>query len=301
MTKIDYCDKLWPVVTGCKPGGCGAGCLRCWARRNAAGRLKHRRHYEGLTMPNGDWTGEIRENADILEDPYHWRKPQCVAVAFTGDLFRASWEFIRSVFVVMSRCSQHTFLVLTKCAGAMRETCERFMKLHAKLGWPRGARLDNVLFGVSVWDQASADTMLPELLKCPGKLWISAEPLLGPIDFRKLASPGPDCPRLRGIVVGGESGPGARPCHPEWVRGILADCAFLETRFAFKQWGAWRPEGESVGPIALSGNHKRVSVIGIDGQRGNAENGPYALMANVGKKAAGRMLDGGTWEDWPCR
>lgn len=115
MTKIDYGTKLWPVATGCWSQSLAPGCVHCWARRLAAGRLKNRRHYRGLTTASGVWTGEIRENEDILRDPYHWKRPQRVAVALTGDLFRATDGFIRKVCRVMEECRRHTFLVLSKC------------------------------------------------------------------------------------------------------------------------------------------------------------------------------------------
>lgn len=197
-------------------------------------------------------------------------------------------------------------------------------------------RRDNVWLLTSVSDQATADAMIPSLLECRDLvpvLGLSMEPLVGPVsltinrgicDGSETGGP-PGCgepirrdvlsgwetcgccdegcepvgPNIDWVIVGGESGPGARPMHPQWARSLRDQCEDAGVPYFFKQWGEWQPQLESASPIVCSGDLTRLRAIGIDGQDGNRSNGPYALMAKLGKKEAGRTLDGREWNQFP--
>lgn len=168
--------------------------------------------------------------------------------------------------------------------------------------------LPNVWLGVSVEDQKTADQRIPILLNTPAAVrWISAEPLLGEIDLTNLkdANVQRSRRRLDWVVAGGETGP--RPMHPDWVRKLRDYCAAAGSAFFFKQWGDWRPEGR-INSRFIGGNlsPKRTVAIHIDGTLGWRDDSdpawsklsPYA-MQRVGKKAAGRLLDGREWNEFP--
>jgi protein gp37 len=162
-----------------------------------------------------------------------------------------------------------------------------------------GTVLDNVWLGVSVEDQAAADERIPQLLATPAAVrWISAEPLLGPstcisASARMTRSRWPrvgrrsittSVRRIDWVVAGGESGPGARPMHPEWARSLRDQCALAGVPFFFKQWGAWTPCRDSGGHVAS--DQEKL----LDG----------TWLLKVGKKSAGRELDGRTHDEYPA-
>jgi len=232
-------------------------------------------------------------------------------------------EFIAQVWQRMAWNQQHIFQILTKRPQRMldwvlehggeavfageREEYEESLKEH---GWP----LRNVWLGVSIEDQARADERIPLLLQTPAAVrWISAEPLLGPVDLRDppndmgeprfsyLERVDGTGPRLNWVVVGGESGPGARPMHPDWARSLRDQCAAVGTPFFFKQWGAWSPEWAWANAV-------NVDVTTGAARNPNAHMGPRGLAVQsqdtlflVGKKAAGRVLDGRTHDEYPTQ
>lgn len=319
-TSIEWTDATWNPVRGCSI--VSKGCTNCYAMRQA-----HRSHgaggaYEGLTkLTKGGpvWTGEVRLVPELLEQPLKWQRPRRIFVNSMSDLFHENVpdSFIDQVFGVMGECDDggtvHTFQVLTKRPQRMlayisargREAWNA-RRMNRK-AWP--AR--NVWLGVSVEDQAAADERIPLLLQTPAAVrWISAEPLLGPINLRSIEvnrgiNDGPlksvnhlsehdalsgdsisnlgfgysGGPKIDWVVAGGESGPGARPMQPEWARLLRDQCAAVQTAFFFKQWGAWAP------PIAEDG----VPPGALEGR-----------LYRVGKKAAGRELDGRTHDEYPA-
>lgn len=264
-TKIEWTDATWNPVTGCAV--VSPGCTNCYAMRLAGTRLRHIASRAGLTRESKAgpvWTGETRLNEAELRKPLRWRRPRRIFVCAHGDLFAESVpdDWIDRVFAVMALAPQHTFQVLTKRARRMRDY------LGARAGdwqtvWPDanppgslqisryeqrlimgGAPwenlqppsfpLANVWLGVSAEDQTRADERIPDLLATPAAVrWVSAEPLLGPIDFARVMVDGD--PRLDWIVVGGESGAGARPMHPAWARSIRDQCAEAGVPFFMKQ------------------------------------------------------------------
>lgn len=271
-------ERTNSAVKMAQRAGRGFACKSCTADRRWQRRV--------------DWTGHARFVPETLAQPIKWKKPRRIFVNSMSDLFHPSLtnEEIAAVFGVMAACPQHTFQVLTKrpmralewfrwieahdpevgahtechwhALNTERPACDG--PVHRKSNnleerpWP----LPNVYLGVSVEDQKTADERIPLLLQCPAAIrWVSAEPLLGPVDLahllhhefqpgnpehghhRQCSAIAPDnlrhcgyppeahpMPGIDWVVVGGESGPGARPCNVEWIRSIVGQCK-----------GAWVP------------------------------------------------------------
>lgn len=345
-SKIEWTDATWNCITGCTR--VSEGCRNCYAERLAATRLAHVPAYEGvaeMTPAGPRWTGLVRFNADRLALPLRWQRPRRVFVNSQSDLFHESLDFeqIAAIFGVMAACPRHAFQVLTKRPERMRAWLEwighdpigRLILCMGRHGspechkrwptkWPAFWPLRNVHLGVSVEDQATADARIPVLLECPAAVrWVSAEPLLGPVDLalwlrasepcaagcgceyatdpdgRECSCAGPCAtsdvwpsgPRLNWVVVGGESGPGARPMHPDWARSLRDQCATAGVSFLFKQHGEWAPF-ESLSPDL---QHRLRVPSELTGE-------PFepATLYRVGKRAAGRLLDGRTWDEYPA-
>lgn len=323
-TRIEWTEATWNPITGCTL--VSEGCRHCYAARLAATRLRDHPSRAGLARVNASgeakFTGEVRFNEDWLDQPLRWRRPRRVFVCAHGDLFHESVpdEWIDRVFAVMALASQHTFQVLTKRPERMRD----YLGAHdVGLRWrdlmPERARvhigravnwtcggLSNVWLGTSVEDQATADARIPHLLATPAAVrFVSAEPLLGAVDLTTVAMNTPDeaddpCrenvlrphegwPALDWIIVGGESGAGARPMHPDWARSLRDQCQAAGVPFFFKQWGAWAAIKDDGGSWIDEWRVRADGTMGADG----------APMQPVGKSAAGRLLDGRTWDDMP--
>ena len=300
-TGIEWTDATWNPIAGCSL--VSPGCRDCYAMGEAhrLGERLEQAKYKGLTkVVNGKpvWTGEVRLWEKALHDPLRWRKPRRIFVNSMSDLFHdgVSDEAIDRIFAVMALAPQHTFQVLTKRPERMRgyvssqQVQDRIKAAmwtisggrteHFHGGWP----LPNVWLGVSVEDQRRADERIPLLLDTPAAVrWVSAEPLLGPVDLRSYLT-GAEEPNSAGeaigwrppldwVVAGGEFGPDAQPMHPDWARSLRDQCAGAGVAFLFKQWGEHHPTAEY-----------------RDGK---------LFMARVGKKAAGRTLDGRTHDEYP--
>lgn len=219
-TKIEWTEATWNPITGCSIAS--PGCTNCYAMQLAGTRLKHHPSREGLTRMSGErpkWTGEVRFNEQWITQPLKWTRPRMVFVCAHGDLFHGSVpdEWIDCVFAVMALAPNHTFQVLTKRAGRMRDYLNDPMTpvriasviLDRDSDWgikgrdalaPLGNRahendpsfvrwpLLNVWPGVSVEDQERADERIPQLLETPAAVrWLSCEPLLGPLNLARLS------------------------------------------------------------------------------------------------------------------
>jgi protein gp37 len=296
MTKIEWADETWNPVVGCKVKS--PGCTHCYAMRMAARleRMGNAPHYAGLTETvNGKavWTGRVALAPEhILTAPLDWKTPRRIFPDSMGDIFYEAVPdaVIDRIFAVMALTPQHTYMPLTKRSDRMRaymtNNAVRDSALAAHTPWP----LPNVWLGVSAEDQRRADERIPDLLATPAAVrFVSAEPLLGALDISYWTTPNRllNRPALDLIIVGGESGPGARPMHPDWARSIRDQCAAAGTAFFFKQWGEWAPfdaltkerrEGRSPDHLSLD---------------------PETIVWRVGKKAARRMLDGRAWDEFP--
>ncbi|AZO04555.1 phage Gp37/Gp68 family protein [Mesorhizobium sp. M2A.F.Ca.ET.043.02.1.1] len=312
---IEWTDATWNPIVGCSIAT--AGCTHCYAMKMAARieAMGGAPHYAGTTKKvngNAVWTGKLALAPErILTQPLRWKEPRRIFVNSMGDLFHEDVpeEWIDQTFAVMAVTPHHTYQPLTKRADRMRRylsdpaTKHRVYDLVCNLvierqiqvvliapgmderQAPPGLRvyldqwpLPNVWLGVSAERQQEADERIPELLATPAAIrFVSAEPLLGPIDFRNLRqynpqgepwidglrglvthggylarSPAecslntrtqitpPELPSLDWIIVGGESGPDARPMHPAWARSIRDQCAAAGVPFFFKQWGGVR-------------------------------------------------------------
>jgi protein gp37 len=355
-TGISWTDETWNPVVGCSI--VSPACTNCYAMaaahgiqaKNAGSREKAMRegtkvppvtHYAGTTKTvNGTpvWTGKLASAPDhIVTAPLRWKRPRRVFVNSMSDLFHEDMpeEWIDRVFAVMALAPQHTFQILTKRPERMRryigdgvgprglKVDRQALRILARpangkegvVTWP----LPNVWLGVTAEDQARADERIPHLLATPAAVrFVSAEPLLGPVNFsghcdgwsfihslrgeRYHDNPdGPSTsqsgPKLDWVIVGGESGPGARPTHPDWVRSVRDQCAAAGVAFHFKQWGEWAPcplpsAGEWPSWTTTTGKFCRLHA---DGSR----SGDGWPMQRAGKKAAGRTLDGRIHDAFP--
>lgn len=271
-TKISWTEETWNPSTGCDKTS--PGCDSCYAlsmarRLKAMGLPKYQA--DGDPRTSGPGFG-IAEHAEVVTLPLHWRKPRRVFVNSMSDLFHSgvSDGFIARVFAVMAACPHHTFQVLTKRHARMRsllndagwfaEVAQQYRMLETGiepegLPWPS----PNVWMGVSCEDQKWADIRIPALLDTPAAVrWISAEPILGPIDLTgrlgDCACDGgytyemscgavhePGCGDSDGLdwaVLGGESGPGARPMDLQWARSIIGQCRESGVPVFVKQLGS---------------------------------------------------------------
>lgn len=309
-TGIEWTDATWNPVTGCDK--VSPGCDRCYAQTFAERWRGTRGHYFETGF-------DVQLRPDKLDLPLRWTKPRRIFVNSMSDLFhdRVPDEYIARVFAVMALAEQHTFQLLTKRHGRMKSLLrgrpfqQQVWEAWSTLDTPKGCPtleyaeypdwpLPNVWLGVSAEDQKRADLRIPALLDTPAAVrFVSAEPLLGPIDLH--GDPlGKDSVfwigHLDWVIVGGESGPGARPMHPDWARSLRDQCVAAGVPFLFKQWGEHR--------IAIPGQDTWDKVESIPlrpdvPMEPGVDIGPWAYMRRVGKKRAGRELDGRTWEQYP--
>ncbi len=299
-TKIEWTDRTWNPVTGCSK--VSEGCRNCYAER-------HARRFWGERKFT-----DVQCHPDRLDQPLHWRKPSRIFVNSMSDLFHKDVpdEFISKVIWTIKRCPQHTFQILTKRPERMRIYMNILNDQNKNRGdkyWP----INNLWLGVSAEDQKTADERIPLLLQTPAAVrFVSYEPALGPIDLEKVPLPDayltmngitgclqplsekdtePDDYRywtrksmkLDWVICGGESGAKARPMHPNWARSIRDQCVDAGVPYFFKQHGEWAtefPQGISL---------KNVEQRFIDG----------TSYYRIGKKAAGRLLDGREWNEYP--
>ncbi len=211
---IEWTESTWNPLTGCTK--ISPGCKHCYAERMAT-RL------QAMGQPNYTNGFNLTLHPHMLEAPLSWKKPQIIFVNSMSDLFHEDvpLDFIKQIMDVMRRASWHTFQVLTKRS-------ERLLAFDKELNWPH-----NVWMGVSV----ETSKYLPRIdhLRNTGAFvkFLSLEPLLGPLSKMNLES-------INWVIVGGESGPGARPIREEWVVDIRDQCLAARVPFFFKQWGGIR-------------------------------------------------------------
>jgi len=303
-TKIEWATESWNPITGCTP--VSEGCENCYARRMSY-RLQGRFGYPEDESFRVNWRGDYvapSKGYPIIEEPRHWKKPRMIFVCSMGDLFHEDvlgptiHHLIKLIKWVYKR---HTFLILTKRPERMRRI---WMNIDGTLP-------ENIWLGVSVENQQRADERIPILLQIPAaKRFVSIEPMLGPVDLNEWLwqettvcwGPGEDDwghdiePRDDGldwVICGGESGPGARPMHPAWPRSIRDQCQAAGVPFFFKQWGEWQPHSERFGGGIF------LKPDGTKTCQGDYWDAYAAAMNRVGKKAAGRLLDGREWNERP--
>lgn len=323
-TGIEWTDATWNPIRGCTR--VSEGCRHCYAERVAARFSGPEQPYEGLAvMRNGEprWTGEVGFIAEHLEDPLKWRSPKRVFVNSMSDCWHpaVSDEWLDKIFAIMARCPQHTFQILTKRPQGMLnyftdpsrvDRIEKRAGVEVRTRWP----LPNVWLGVSTENQAAADERIPLLLITPAHVrFISAEPLIGPIALGPYIyarfQQEPWRKDLHWVIVGGESGPGARPMHPHWAVALRGQCRSAGVAFFFKQWGEWAPitpvydgdeeklDAASLGPVCHAVDTHGTVWVNNDWQcDGQPPPGSW-WMRRVGKSRSGRLLDGQEWNQMP--
>lgn len=262
--------------------------------------------YAGLTTDD-DWTGVVRCLPERLDQPIRWRRPRRVFVNSMSDLFHPDVPigFVWETMAVMGIASHHQFQVLTKRPQRMRQLLHGTVNFHSKtLNDKTRLNFDspasNIWLGTSIESDEYA-FRARHLAQTPAAVrFLSLEPLLGPLPSLALD-------QIDWVIVGGESGPVARPMHPDWVRDIRDRCVEAGVAFFFKQWGAWAPWGTVSNPKISSRRSQYESVrFQPDGTRYEAHKPDmFSLpgmesMIRVGKKAAGRNLDGRTWDEYPA-
>lgn len=230
-SSIEWTDSTWNPVVGCTK--VSSGCAHCYAERMAkrlvaiadsaqargqnAGRAAN---YASVINERGRWNGRVFLDYEAIEDPLHWRLPRVIFVNSMSDLFHEEvpLDFIRRVFDVMNRCPQHTFQVLTKRPHLAAEYA-------ASITWS-----PNIWMGTSVENNDVVERVKHLQLVPAHVRFLSVEPLLGPIPRLPLSG-------IHWAIVGGESGPGARPMRREWVTQLRDRCERYGVPFFFKQWG----------------------------------------------------------------
>lgn len=343
-SKIEWTDATWNPIVGCSR--VSPGCDHCYAVP-----VVHRQmsaQHKGLTVVTDDgvdWNGRINVVEHLIDQPLRWRRPRRIFVNSLSDLFHPAVpdSFIHEVFAVMGLASRHTFQVLTKrpqrarqllstpdfaadvlyAAGRLGQPVElgglgqptgRTVVDHFDRLTPEQFPLANVWLGVSIENNRYA-WRADYLRDTPAAVrWVSAEPLLGPLDQLDLTG-------IDWVVAGGESGPGARPMHPDWVRDLRDRCINYRCRrcggsfslprgmscpdheprrtaFHFKQWGDWGPwtgfGGGRVGVVHTNGEWYYDGAPGL----ARVKAGDWVIQRH-GKKVAGRELDGRTWDEYP--
>lgn len=281
-TKIEWTEYSWNPLSGCTP--ISEGCQNCYAKR-MANRLRGRCGYPA------DEPFKVTLHKDRLEEPLRWKKPRRVFVCSMGDLFHedvSRWMRFEVMDIIL-QAKQHTFLILTKRPANMKEFFEWY---YSKAGRTIEA-IKNLWLGVTAENQRRADERIPILLQIPAAVrFVSVEPMLGPVDLS--LSDGVDLSvsvgtglkpgksylinSLDWVICGGETGPGARPMRLNWVRSLRDQCQTAGISFFFKAWGEYGPNW-------------------LNDDNGKIEGSEW--MDRMGKKAAGRLLDGRTWDEMP--
>jgi protein gp37 len=315
---ISWTEATWNPASGCTK--ISPGCEHCYIERTPPLRFAGRRFTEAR---HGTYVGAstgVQLHPGRLTTPLRWARPRRIFTGSLTDLVHTDipQEYLAQVFAVMAATPRHTYQVLTKRPARMRAwlagpaeqavravldewthtglhptpTSSRVWRpsnaLPETLTWP----LPNVWVGVTAETQHWAHR-IPILLDTPAVVrWVSAEPLLAPLTLHKWLpnshgkgirwNPHPTtltgtAPVLDWVVAGGESGPHARPTHPDWIRALRDECAATGTPFHFKQWGEWTPTPHEATP---------------------QDEGPVG-MVRVGKRAAGRTLDGRIHDAYP--
>ena len=311
-SKIEWTEVTWNPTTGCDR--ISPGCDHCYAmtmarRLKAMGSAKYQN--DGDPRTSGPGFAVTMHQESVLEPILKWpRRGQIVFLDSMSDVFhaRVAADFHGQLFATMALTPQHTYQVLTKRPGRMRELLSDGGRVQAAMmdalwglrrngpsipawntrwmlertdgdcPWP----LPNVWLGTSIESDEYA-WRADDLRETPARIrFLSLEPLLSSL-------PSLDLSGIDWVIAGGESGPHARPAHPDWFRDIRNRCVSENVAFHFKQWGEWAPGSCVPGEV-------KASEIFVGS---TVEHGVRATMRRVGKKAAGRELDGRTWDEFP--
>lgn len=318
-SNITWCNATWNVLVGCKKV-CRA-CDNCYAIRDShvhAGHpnAKMKNKFAGTTTPDGkDWTGIVTFTESVLTQPLIWTRPRFIFPNSASDMWYSKVlpEWRDRIFAVMVMARWHTFQCLTKRPKAALRYLEEIAAdsgrvfYRAENTWKtnnwtmqKKSSMDDwaipskhIHIGTSIGDQVDADRCLEvmsDISKLGWPTWVSYEPALGPVDWT-------DWEFLNTLVVGGESGPGARPSHPDWFRTARDWAIEHSIPFHFKQWGEWgrvldetgTERSEGTGPLGAAFEDDKPIIF----KRGER----HGELFRIGKKNAGRLLDGRTWDE----
>ena len=330
-TGISWTDATWNPVTGCSK--LSQGCKNCYALREWP-RLSAPRPKPNVYT--GREFTDVQCHPERLDQPLRWSKPRRIFVNSMSDLFHEDvpFEFIDSVMAVMWLGVRHSYQVLTKrieraahyfedlqalSPAAFEERLAAALELMRAATPERPLMCDEIIsvggrvgaahipptlwMGASVEDQPTADERIPHLvgIRAP-VIFLSAEPLLDRIDLDpRLLAPIEGGSQhgqrfIDWVIAGGESGPKARPSHPDWFRSLRDQCAAAGVPFHFKQWGEWTPgenverERGTVDTAFLWDDQWSIHPLNLATDHGHVDDQPD--LYRVGKKAAGRLLDG---------
>jgi len=310
-TSIEWTQWSWTCVRGCSRKS--PGCENCYAERMARRFDQPGMWGQGLTtirQGRPAWSGEVQLVPEKLYEPLAKRLPHRIFVCSTSDLFheKVPFEFIAAVFGVMAAARHHTFQVLTKRPERMAEFLKWLVdyepgggsrgyswqslysyaiqagvpekRLHGRMASPWPWPLPNVWLGTSVEDQERADERLPLLRSCDGQVrWLSCEPLLERVKL--------DLTGIDWVVVGGESGPLARPCALEWVEDVVDQCRAAGVACFVKQLGS----------VVVSEERAADTLAEARALVGDSKNDRWLWYAGLGDKKGGNMAE---WPDDLC-
>jgi protein gp37 len=337
-TKIEWCDHTFNPWIGCTK--VSPGCQHCYAEQLMDKRLgkvnwgpgnprqrTSESNWKQVERWNLDAEMEEERYVEALEDPsavvagmpYHPK----VFVASLADWLdpEVPIDWLADLLTLISRCPHLDFLMLTKRPHLWRERIEglyRDQMAHGGhhelagwlLHWINGNPPGNVWIGTSVENQDWADKRIPELLQIPARIrFLSCEPLLGPVDLSAFMGVAPtitggECytfnAGIHWVICGGESGPSARPMHPDWARSLRDQCQAASVPFFFKQWGEWLPLEQKT-PVGWykAKDYFRIRFNRINWLKGGVEEPGFDEWIKVGKAKAGRLIDGREWNDVP--
>ena len=314
QSKIEWTDKVWNPILGCRH--VSEGCRNCYAERmtirlNAMAQASGNEelwaacsdvlkfdYSEVETGKAKGFNGKVSLMTNRLHQPLHWKKPSKIFVNSMSDLFHEDvpFEFIIKVISVIQICEEHTFQILTKRserALSFFEYINGMIKSCGKACNMDDLIISNLWMGVSAENQHTFDQRRFYLSQIPTAVrFISIEPLLGNINF-DFSEVG----KRDWIIVGGESGPNARPMHPDWVRSIRDQCKEYKIPFMFKQWGEWIPSYNAGERSSEPGYYNKS--IGDNWVKHYHQFPDGQGMVKVGKKKAGRLLDGKIYDEYP--
>lgn len=305
-TEISWADKSWNPLVGCSPTS--PGCDFCYAARNAGTRLAHTRIYEGLTVRNDagvlEYNGTIRLLPERLDEPTRWRKPSRIFVGSMTDLFHPDVpdDYIAQVFDVIAATPRHTFQVLTKRIRRAREWFPDWLnyRLPCQADQPRTRStkmIDNLWLGTSI-ESGRYGFRSQHLAQIPGcHHFLSIEPLVGPLTAAQIEFDGVGC-----VIVGGESGPNARPMHPNWMDDVFVYCRHHGIPFEFKQWGEWTIPTKHLETLKVPshdtiwlGDNGTIAHSFDEAAELSAQRVVMQRMERTGKHNAGRVWIGREW------
>lgn len=315
-TSIEWTGVTWNPTSGCDR--ISAGCDNCYAltmakRLKAMGQAKYQN--DGDPRTSGPGFG-LTVHPDTLGEPLRWRDPATVFVNSMSDLFhaRVPAEFVARVWVTMARTPQHRYQILTKrpermlrLVGTELDGGQRLLEalddeesaqVLYEAEWP----LPNVHLGVSIEDDDHTGRASPLRDTAAAVRFVSAEPLLGPLHRLDLTG-------ISWLIAGGESGPGARPMHPDWARQLRDRCLAAGIPFFFKQFGQYSPvhDKPTVGDLWLTAEGESTLWEFGDGQSRHglsdfisADGRSTLVRRHRSKHNAGRLLDGREWSEYPA-